>query len=82
MRNVGIPVDVLTEYVRLALSGDETFEEHKEILTEQRDKLATQIAEIQKTFELLNNKISFYDEPLIEIEKTLSPMEEFEVTTK
>lgn len=79
MRNAGLPIDVLTEYMRLALIGDDTIEARKNILEEQRDQLAGQISEMQKTLDLLNYKIKIYDERLLEIEKTLSPMEEFEV---
>jgi MerR family transcriptional regulator, aldehyde-responsive regulator len=82
MRTAGLPIEVLTEYMRLALIGDETFEARKNILEEQRDILAAQIAEMQKTLDLLNYKISFYEERLLAVEKTLSPMEEFDVATK
>ncbi|NSW52245.1 MAG: MerR family transcriptional regulator [Anaerolineae bacterium] len=82
MRQAGIPVDVLTEYMRLALIGDETFEARKNILEEQRDLLAAQIAEMQSTLDLLNYKINFYEERLAAVEKNLSPMEEFDVTTQ
>lgn len=82
MRAAGLPIEVLTEYMRLALIGDETFEARKTILEEQRDILAVQIAEMQKTLDLLNYKIKFYDERLMEIEKTLSPMEEFDIATR
>jgi MerR family transcriptional regulator, aldehyde-responsive regulator len=81
MRTAGLPIEVLTEYMRLALIGDETFEARKNILEEQRDLLAAQIAEMQKTLDLLNYKINFYEERLLAVEKTLSPMEEFSVET-
>jgi len=81
MRTAGLPIEVLTEYMRLALIGDETFEARKNILEEQRGLLAEQIAEMQKTLDLLNYKIKFYEERLLAVEKTLSPMEEFSVET-
>ncbi len=82
MRQAGIPVDVLTEYMRLALIGDDTIEARRNILEEQREILSGQIAEMQETLDLLNYKISVYEERLLEFEKTLSPMEEFDVATK
>jgi DNA-binding transcriptional MerR regulator len=82
MRQAGIPVEVLTEYMRLALIGDDTIEARRNILEEQREILSGQIAEMQETLDLLNYKISVYKERLLEFEKTLSPMEEFDVATK
>lgn len=78
MRKAGIPVDVLTEYMRLALIGDVTIQARKEILVEQRDQLAAQIKDLQTTLDTLNYKIGVYEERLLKIEKALSPMEEFE----
>lgn len=82
MRQAGIPVDVLTEYMNLALIGDETIEDRKEILMQQREILSGQIADMQETLDLLNHKISVYEERMLEFEKSLSPMEEFEVDIK
>jgi DNA-binding transcriptional MerR regulator len=41
MRNAGLPIEVLIEYVALFKQGDETIEARKELLTEQR-KLLTE----------------------------------------
>ena len=79
MRTAGIPVEILTEYMRLALMGDETIEARKEILITQRDELASQIHDLQTTLDLLNYKIGVYEDRMLEIEKELSPLEEFEV---
>ena len=79
MRSAGIPVDILTEYMRLALIGDETIEARKDILLVQRDKLKEQMAEMEKTLNLLNFKIKIYEEHMLKIEKELSPMEEFSI---
>jgi DNA-binding transcriptional MerR regulator len=51
MRSSGIPVESLIEYVRLFLMGEETRENRKTILQEQRKLLATRIAELQKTLD-------------------------------
>ena len=82
MRTAGLPVDVLTEYMNLALIGDETIEARKDILIEQREILTGQIADMQKTLDLLNYKIKMYEERLLEFEKGLPPMEEFSVATQ
>ena len=57
MRNAGLPVEVLIEYVTLFQQGDATVEARKEILIEQRDKLVERIAEMQETLDRLNYKI-------------------------
>ena len=61
MRSAGLPVEVLIEYVTLFQKGDATAEARKEILIEQRDKLAERIAEMQETLERLNYKIENYE---------------------
>ncbi len=78
MRRAGLPVETLIDYVQLVLQGDQTIEARKEILQEQRDLLAARIAEMQKTLDLLNYKISVYESALLEKEKEmLSRVEEF-----
>ena len=77
MRNAGLPIDVLTTYMQLALEGDGTIEARKNILKEQRDQLAEQIETMQETLALLNYKIKMYEERLLKAEKELSPEEAF-----
>lgn len=61
MRNAGLPVEVLIEYVGLFQQGDETVEARKELLIEQRKQLATRIEEMNKTLERLDYKIARYE---------------------
>jgi len=82
MRNAGLPIEVLTEYMRLVLLGDDTMAVRKDILKEQRDILAGQIEESQKTLDLLNYKIKMYEERLLEKEKELTQMEEFSIESQ
>lgn len=44
---------------------------HKEILIEQRDQLAAKMQVIQKTLDLLNYKISVYENAVLKIEKEM-----------
>src|SRR5512144_3449654 len=57
MRSAGLPVEVLIEYVALVQQGDQTIEARKEILKEQRAQLATRMAEMQKTLDILDSTI-------------------------
>lgn len=79
MRNAGLPIEVLTEYMQLALQGEGTIEARRNILQEQRDQVAVQLAEIQATFELLNYKIKMYEDRLLEREKELTQMDVFDI---
>jgi MerR family transcriptional regulator, aldehyde-responsive regulator len=71
MRGAGLPIEVLSEYVRLAMLGDETIEARKEILVEQRKKLRVRMGEMKKTIDKLNYKIEQYENTLLEKEKKL-----------
>ncbi len=71
MRNAGLPVETLIEYVRLFQIGDTSIEARKALLIEQRDALAERIAEMQATLERLNMKIERYEKTLIPIENEL-----------
>jgi DNA-binding transcriptional MerR regulator len=71
MRNAGVQVDSLVEYVRLFEQGDSTADMRKQILVRERDRIATQVAEIQCTLDRLNAKIERYEKDIIPAEKEL-----------
>lgn len=71
MREAGLPVEVLIDYVSLFQQGDETIQTRKEILLEQRESLSNKIEEMKKTLEKLNYKISRYEEKILVKEKKL-----------
>jgi DNA-binding transcriptional MerR regulator len=73
MRGAGLPIDVLIEYVRLAMQGDETIEARKRILIVQRKQLVARMAEIKKTIDKLNYKIEKYENTLLKKERELMP---------
>ena len=62
MRSAGLPVEVLTEYIKLVQQGDQTIEARKEILKEQRELLVSRMKEMQKTLDLLDYKIRVYED--------------------
>ena len=76
MRAAGLPVEVLIEYMGLVQQGDSTIEARKEILVEQRDRVAARLEEIQKTLERLNYKIEVYEKALLKKEKAMLQVEE------
>lgn len=71
MREAGLPVEILIDYVSLFQKGDETIPARKEILLEQRGILSGKIEELKKTLEKLDYKISRYEERLLIKEKEL-----------
>jgi DNA-binding transcriptional MerR regulator len=61
MRSAGLPIEVLIEYFNLVQQGDQTIEARKEILIAQREKLLARMKEMQETLDLLDYKISVYE---------------------
>jgi DNA-binding transcriptional MerR regulator len=68
MRNAGLPIDVLIEYVSLVQQGDSTMQARMDILKEQRVLLAQKIADLQNTLGLLDHKIEYYENSNLSIE--------------
>ena len=64
MRNAGLPVEMLIEYVRLFQEGDGTFQARRDLLAEAREEILGQLNKYQATLDKLNYKISRYDEAL------------------
>ena len=62
MRSAGMPVEAMIEYVRLFREGDATIPARLQLLTEQRERLEEQRAQIDSTLKRLNYKISRYEE--------------------
>lgn len=71
MRNAGLPIEVLIEYVGLFKQGDETVEARKELLAEQRKQLMVKIENMRKTLERLDYKIARYEQTIVKKEKGL-----------
>lgn len=71
MRAAGLPIETLIEYMALVQQGDDTAQDRQTLLKEQRSLLASRIAEMQKTLELLDYKISVYEKALLGKEKQI-----------
>ena len=61
MRNAGLSIESLIEYVALYQQGKETLGARKQILIEQRKELTEKITEMQSTIAKLDYKIEIYD---------------------
>ena len=62
MRGAGLSIEVLVEYVTMFQQGNSTIKARKELLIEQRSRLAENIKEMQQTLERLDKKIDGYEE--------------------
>jgi len=76
MRSAGLPIEVLIEYFNLVQQGDATIDARKEILVEQREQILARMKEMQETLDLLNYKISVYENALLKAEQALLPIED------
>ncbi|HBN10631.1 MAG TPA: MerR family transcriptional regulator [Ruminococcus sp.] len=61
MRNAGLPVEAMIEYVRLTQEGDNTIPARLQLLTEQREALTEKKNKIDSTIKRLDYKISRYE---------------------
>ncbi|OOM76662.1 HTH-type transcriptional regulator AdhR [Clostridium puniceum] len=71
MRNAGISVESLIEYVTLFQEGHNTIPARKQILLNQQKALENKKEEIQKLLDRLNHKIDGYEERLLKYEGKL-----------
>lgn len=75
MRSAGLPIEVLIQYVELFLEGDETVNERKALLIEQRDILSQKITDMQTTLARLDKKIENYENIILKCESELKVQE-------
>lgn len=76
MRAAGVQIEALIEYVALFRRGDETLDARKAILIEQRAQLAARMADMQRSLDRLDYKISMYEQGLMRVEKRLQKQQE------
>ena len=60
MRDAEIPVETLRQYITLFETGDDTTEQRKKLLEKQRVVLQDRLANLQKAYERLTDKINLY----------------------
>ena len=61
MRNAGLPIEVIIEYLRLYQEGDSTFAARLQLLTDQRNALLEKKKQIDEMLDRLNHKIARYE---------------------
>ena len=76
MRSAGVQIDALVQYVALFQQGEDTFEERKQILIDQRERLREHIADMQAALDRLNHKISRYENVVEPVENDLCHISE------
>lgn len=64
LRQSGLSVDAIKEYVRLCFVGESTFEKRLEIIKTQRDATLELIAAYEKALNKLNTKVKFYEDEI------------------
>lgn len=69
MRKAGIPVQKLAEYIKLLQLGEETVEDRKNILLEEREIIRKNVEELQTTLNILDRKINNYDKRILSFER-------------
>ncbi|SMC45537.1 MerR family transcriptional regulator [Sporomusa malonica] len=70
MRDAGVPIEVLIEYVSLYQKGDDTIEARIQLITDQRQLLQKRVEDMQKTLERLDNKLQWMNEEYVQRKKT------------
>lgn len=71
MRNAGLSIEILIEYVTLFQQGNDTIAIRKGLLFEQRKQIVEKIEELQNTLNYLDKKIDGYDELMFKCEEDL-----------
>ena len=71
MRNAGLSIEILIEYVTLFQQGNDTIASRKQLLFEQRQQIVEKIEELQSTLNYLDKKIDRYDELMLKCEDEL-----------
>lgn len=72
MRNAGVSIETLSEYVRLLLRGDSTLEQRRELLVNERNKISERIDSMQNFLHKLDHKIENYDTMMRSCENKLT----------
>lgn len=69
MRDAGIAVETLIEYVKLFFEGAETIPARKKLLLEQREQIVSRINEMNAVLAKLDWKLDGYEERMLKFEE-------------
>lgn len=61
MKKTGMPLKDIRTYIDMAMRGDETVEPRLQLLTRQREVVRAQMAELQKSLDMLDFKCWYYE---------------------
>ena len=61
LKNTGMPIKKIKDYIELCLKGDNTLDVRREIFINHREDVIYQITELQKNLDKINCKINYYD---------------------
>lgn len=64
MKNAGLMLEDITNFIKLSKQGDKTAKERLQILLHQQEKLKNELVEKQKTLDYLNYKIDLYQKKI------------------
>lgn len=76
MRNAGIPVETLIEYVQLYHQGTSTITARKELLLEQREQIVARINELNEVLSRLDWKLDGYEDRMLKMEEEINGLHE------
>lgn len=76
MRNAGVEIESLIQYIRLLEKGKNTVRARKQLLEEQKKKLVEKQKNINETVDRLNYKLKLYDEIIVGNRKDFTEVEE------
>lgn len=62
LKQSGMKLDSIREYMQLAMQGEETRNIRKEILIETKHELEAKLTEFRECFDVINHKIENYEE--------------------
>lgn len=72
LRQAGVSIEAMTEYIALVQEGEHTRRVRKEILLIQEKQLEENIKNMQEALEYLRKKINVYDDYILKYEQGLS----------
>ncbi|WP_295162655.1 MerR family transcriptional regulator [uncultured Brachyspira sp.] len=71
MRNAGLSIEAIIEYIKLYNKGDSALEARKQLLISQRDKMQEKLNNFQYAIDKLNKKIENYENKMLIYEKDM-----------
>lgn len=75
MRKSGVSIERIIEYIDLFKQGECTIQARKTLLKDQLDIIATHQTELQKMYDLLDDKIEHYEDQMLKYEGKLKKPE-------